>query len=338
MLTIALYLRHSLNFAWPVNMDTLQCMRIFMKVAAEGGFAAAARKLNLTTSVTSRAVSSLEDHLGSRLLHRTTRNMALTEAGERYLHRCRQILASLDEAEAEAGSARQHPSGCLRVHALSSFGHHLVVPAMLRYQEQFASLRVELTLTGAVPDILEDGYDVSIVVAPGLPDSGLISVRLGSIPGIVCASPRYLAGRAEPKQPEDLRDHHCLQLATPVFPFNKWMFEGGDRPFAVDIGAPRYAVNVIEALEPAIRAGLGIGILPAGVALPGMSSGALVRILHGYDVQPVVVHALYQSRRFVDAKIRTWISFLREDLAATFEADRRSLAAIACSVPAMAIR
>ena len=314
-------------------MDTLQCMRIFAKVAAEGGFAAAARKLNLTTSVASRAVSSLEDHLGSRLLHRTTRNTALTEAGERYLHRCRQILANVEEAESEASSARQHPSGCLRVHALSSFGHHLVVPAMLRYQQQFASLRVELTLSGAVPDILEDGYDVSIVVAPGLPDSGLISIRLGSIPGIVCASPRYLARRGQPMQPGDLRDHHCLQLATPVFPINKWMFEGPDTPFAVDIGAPRYAVNVIEALEPAIRAGLGIGILPAGVALPGLASGELVRVLHGYEVQPVVVHALYHSRRFVDAKIRTWISFLREDLSATLAADRQAVARIEGNAP-----
>lgn len=319
-------------------MDTLQCMRIFAKVAAEGGFAAAARKLNLTTSVTSRAVSSLESHLGSRLLHRTTRNTALTEAGERYLHRCRQILAHIDEAEAEASSARQHPSGCLRVHALSSFGHHLVVPAMLRYQERFDSLRVELTLSGAVPDILAEGYDVSIVVAPGLPDSGLISVRLGSIPGIVCASPQYVARYGEPNQPEALRDHHCLQLATPVFPFTKWMFAGTDTPFAVDIGAPRYAVNVIEALEPAIRGGLGIGILPAGIALPGLTSGSLVRVLRGYEVQPVVVHALYQSRRFVDAKIRTWIAFLREALPATFDADHRALAALGSNAPIGASR
>jgi DNA-binding transcriptional LysR family regulator len=319
-------------------MDTLQCMRIFAKVAAEGGFAAAARKLNLTTSVASRAVSSLEQHLGSRLLHRTTRSTALTEAGERYLGRCRQILADLDEAETEASSARQHPSGCLRVHALSSFGHHLVVPAVLRYQEQYAALRVDLTLSGEMPDMLEDGYDISIVVAPQLPDSGLVSVRLGSIPGIVCASPRYLARFGEPSKPEDLRDHHCLQLATPVFPFNKWMFDDADMPFAVDIGAPRYAVNVIEALEPAIRSGLGVGILPAGVALPGLTSRALVRVLRGYDVQPVIVHALYPSRRFVDAKIHTWISFLREELSATLEADRRALAAIERDTPMVAAR
>ncbi|MGN6230272.1 MAG: LysR family transcriptional regulator [Trinickia sp.] len=309
-------------------MDTLHCMRIFAKVAVEGGFAAAARKLNLTTSVTSRAVSSLENHLGSRLLHRTTRHTALTEAGERYFHRCRQILDNIDEAEAEANAARQHPSGCLRVHALSSFGHHLVVPTVLRYQEQFPSLRVELTLSGTVPDILVEGYDVSIVVAPCLPDSGLISIRLGSTSGVVCASPRYLAAHGEPKTPDDLRHHHCLQLATPVFPFNRWIFSGADTPVAVEIGAPRYAVNIVEALEPAVRSGLGIGILPAAVALPGLRSGALARILRGYDVQPVIVHALYQSRHFVDAKIRTWISFMREELPSTFEADHRALASI----------
>ncbi|RQZ21006.1 LysR family transcriptional regulator [Burkholderia sp. Bp9031] len=307
-------------------MDTLQCMRIFARVAIEGGFASTARKLNLATPVISRAVSHLESHLGTRLLNRTTRNVVLTEAGERYLRRCRAILASIDEAETEAGSAMQRPSGRLRVHALSSFGHHLVVPAVLKYQQQFPLLSVELTLSSAVPNVLEEGYDASIVLAPELPDSGLVSVLLGSISGIICASPDYLAAHGEPGQPCELNAHQCLQLTTPVFPVDKWVFAGTGTPYAVDIGAARFAVNVVEALEPAVRSGLGIAILPWAVALPGLASGALVRVMRDYEVQPVNVYALYPSRQFLDAKIRAWIEFLREDLPTRFDADKRALA------------
>src|SRR5215469_12253430 len=174
-------------------MNTLQCMRIFEKVATEGGFASASRRLDLSVAVVSRAIAQLETHLGSRLLNRTTRQVALTEAGERYLRRCQGILSSLEDAEAEARSATSNPTGRLRVHALSSFGHQLVVSSILQYQLRFSSLRVEVTMTGTIPDMLEDGYDASIVVAPELPNSGLVSVRLGSIGGLVCASPRYLA-------------------------------------------------------------------------------------------------------------------------------------------------
>ncbi|VVE58058.1 LysR family transcriptional regulator [Pandoraea terrae] len=303
-------------------------MRIFARVATDGGFAIAARKLNLTAPITSRAVSYLENHLGTRLLNRTTRSLALTEAGERYLRRCQNILDSIDEAEAEASAAVEQPSGCLRVHALSSFGHHLVVPAILRYQQQHPSLRVELSLSGTVPNMLEEGYDASIVVAPELPDSGLVGVGLGRIVGVVCASPQYLAVHGEPETPDELRAHQCLQLATPVFPLDKWIFSGADAPFAVNIGSARLSVNVMEGLEPAVRSGLGIGILPAGVALPGLASGSLVRVLRGYEVQPVNVYALYQSRRFLDAKIRAWIAFLREDLPTALNADNHALAVL----------
>ena len=309
-------------------MDTLQCMRIFAKVAQEGGYAAAARKLNLTTPIASRAVSHLENRLGTRLLNRTTRSIALTEAGERYLRHCQGILVHVDEAEAEASSSIQHPSGCLKVHALSSFGHHIVLPASLRYQQQFPSVRVDLTFSSAMPDLVEEGYDASIILAPELPDSALINIRLGSIPGLICASPKYLAAHGEPRSPADLRDHHCLQLATPAFPIDKWIFAGKDATFSVDIGVARFAVNATEALEPAIAGGLGIGLIPAGVALPGLKSGSLVRVLPDFQVQPVNVYVLYQSRRFLDAKIRTWIDFLREDVPAMLNADYRALIAL----------
>jgi DNA-binding transcriptional LysR family regulator len=309
-------------------MNTLQCMRIFEKVTTDGGFASAARRLNLSVTVVSRAIGQLETHLGSRLLHRTTRRVALTEAGERYFRRCQAILSSLDDAEAEARSASANPIGRLRVHALSSFGHQLVVSAILQYQQRFSSLRVEVTMTGTIPDMLVDGYDASIVLAPELPNSGLVSLRLGSIGGVVCASPRYLASHGVPKAPEYLSGHQCLQLTTPVFPFDKWVFRAKGEAMAVNVGAARLAVNTMEALEPAVAGGLGVAILPAGVALPGLRSGALVRILQDYEVQPVNVYALYPSRRFLDAKIRTFIDLLRDEVPSMLAADERALATV----------
>ncbi|EKS9795900.1 MULTISPECIES: LysR family transcriptional regulator [Burkholderia] len=309
-------------------MDTFQCMRIFAKVANDGGFSAAAKRLNVSTPAVSRAVSQLEAHLGSRLLNRSTRHVVLTEAGERYLRRCQVILASLDDAESEARSATAHPTGRLRVHALSSFGHQLVVPAILKYQQRFSELRVEVTMTGAIPDMLDGGYDASIVLAPELPSSAVVSLRLGRIRGVVCASPRYLANHGVPTVPEDLREHQCLQLTTSVFPFDKWVFKGADGTFPVDIGSSRLTVNAMEALELAVAGGLGIAILPAGVALPGLRSGALVSLLRGYEAQRVNVYALYPSRRFLDAKIRTFIDLLREEVPSMLEADARALAAL----------
>ncbi|MBB5402571.1 LysR family transcriptional regulator [Paraburkholderia youngii] len=309
-------------------MDTLQCIRIFVKVASDGGFASAARRLKFSVAAVSRAINQLETHLGSRLLNRTTRQVALTEAGERYLRRCEEILSSLDDAEAEARSATANPTGRLRVHALSSFGHQLVVPAILKYQQRFSELRVDVTMSGTIPDMLEDGYDASIVLAPELPSSGLVSLRLGTIPGVVCASPRYLASHGVPKAPEDLREHQCLQLTTSVFPFDKWVFRGAGELSPVNIGSARLTVNAMEALEPAVAGGLGVAILPAGIALPGLRSGALVRLLRGYETQRVNVYALYPSRRFLDAKIRTFIDLLREEVPSMLEADERALTAL----------
>ncbi|PMS33878.1 DNA-binding transcriptional LysR family regulator [Trinickia symbiotica] len=306
-------------------MDTLQCMRIFEKVATGRGFALAARGLDLNVAAVSRAIAQLETHLGSRLLNRTTRRVALTEAGERYLRRCQEVLLNIDDAEAEARSATAYPTGLLRVHALSSFGHQLVVPAILEYQLRFSSLRVEVTMAGAIPDMLEQRYDASIVVAPELPSSRLVSLRLGSIGGVVCASPQYLATHGVPKTPEDLRSHQCLQLATPIFPFDQWIFKGEGKRYVVNVNSARMTVNAMEALEPAVTRGLGIAMLPVGVALPGLRSGALIRILREYEVQPVNVYVLYHSRRFLDAKIRTFIDLLREEVPSMLAADERAL-------------
>jgi DNA-binding transcriptional LysR family regulator len=306
-------------------MDTLQNMRVFVRVVEAGSFTAAAQHLNTTTAYASRAVSDLEAHLRTRLLNRTTRRIALTEAGERYLQRCEQILAYVDQAEAEAGDAHARPSGKLKVHSMTGFGQHYVVPMISRYQARHASVQVELTLAQRMPDLLDEGYDVSVVLASDLPDSGLVSQRLGSAFSIACASPAYIAKHGTPHVLSDLVRHTCLQLVTPVLPIDKWIFEGPNGHETVSLGSATFTVNVADAMAVAVREGMGVGVLPTSSALPLLRAGTIVRVLPQYTMQELSVFALYPSRQYLDAKIRTWVDFLRDELPATLAADAESL-------------
>jgi DNA-binding transcriptional LysR family regulator len=306
-------------------MDTLQNMRVFVRVVEAGSFTGAAQHLNTTTAYASRAVSDLEAHLRTRLLNRTTRRIALTEAGERYLQRCEQILAYVDQAEAEAGDAHARPSGKLKVHGMTSFGQHYVVPSVGRYQKTYPEVQIELTLAARVPDLLDEGYDVALVLAQNLPDSGLVSQRLGSVFSIACASPAYLERYGVPQVPADLSRHTCLQLVTPVFPTDSWTFDGPDGQQTFALGPATFQVNVAEALAVAVREGMGIGLLPTYSAISGLRSGQLVWIMPEYTSQEMKLYALYASRQYLDAKIRTWVEFLRDELPATLAVDQAEL-------------
>ena len=306
-------------------MDTLQNMRVFARVVEAGSFTGAAQHLNTTTAYCSRAVSDLEAHLRTRLLNRTTRRIALTEAGERYLQRCEQILAYVEQAEAEAGDAHARPSGRLKVHAMSSFGLHYVVPAVGRYQQRYPDVQIELTLAQRIPDLLDEGYDVSLTLATDLPDSGLVSQRLGSAFSIVCASPEYLERHGVPQVPSDLARHTCLQMVTPIFPLNEWIFDGPNGTESVTFSTPTFQVNVAEAMALAVREGMGVGLIPIYSAISGLRSGELVWVLPEYSSQEMNVYALYASRQYLDAKIRTWVEFMRDELPSTLATDQAEL-------------
>lgn len=308
-------------------MDTLESMRVFARVVTDGEFSAAGRQMNMTTGQISRAVSHLETHLRTRLLNRTTRKVALTEAGERYLDHCHKILSQIDLAEAEASDAQLSPAGTLKIHSMSNFGQHHIVPSLLRFHTRYPSVKIDLTFSQSVPDLLDDGYDASLILAPSLPDSGLIAHRLGTVAGVVCASPTYIRKFGAPVDLDDLRKHTCLQLTNPVFPNGKWIFDGPNGPRAVSPGPSVFSVNLSDAMEVLIRQGLGIGLLPAASALPGLQSGELIRVLPQFSLQSLNVYARYLSRQYIDAKIRMWLDFMREDMPPTLEADVAALAA-----------
>jgi DNA-binding transcriptional LysR family regulator len=290
-------------------------MRIFARVAEEGSFTGAAQRMNITVPAVSRAVSALEAYLRARLLNRSTRKVVLTEAGHRYLQRCEQILAFVDQAEAEAADAQVRPTGQLRVHATSSFGQTYVTPAIVRYRQRYPSVSVELTLSQHMPDIIDEGYDVSVQLSVDeLPDSSLVAQRLGTLHSVLCAAPSYLREHGAPSDVHDLSQHTCFQFVSSVYPTDRWLLEGPDGNETVHLRTPGFRINSADGLAVALKDGIGIGAVPMSTAVSAMRDGSLARVLPAYRLQPLTAYALYTSRRYLDAKIKTFVEFLRDEI------------------------
>ncbi|WP_180700056.1 LysR family transcriptional regulator [Pseudomonas crudilactis] len=295
-------------------MDVFQSMRFFVAVAQSGSFTAAALLLDTTTTNVSKAVSALEARLHTRLINRTTRRLALTEAGLRYLQRCERILDDVREADEEAGTAQTLPVGRLKIHAMSAIGNHYVIDAIARYREIHPTVMFDLTLTNRVPDLLEEGYDISIVLARELPDSGFVAQRLGITYSILCASPAYLEKRGMPHSPDALAEHECLRIVNTVMPVEHWTFEGPQGMETITIPVSPFHINTADGMTIAIRKGMGIGIQPIASAVDGLRAGTLVRVLPEYRLEELNLFAIYPSRKFVDAKTRTWVDFLKQSI------------------------
>ncbi|MEJ5056617.1 MULTISPECIES: LysR family transcriptional regulator [unclassified Pseudomonas] len=304
-------------------MDVFQTMRFFTAVAQTGSFTAAAQLLDTTTTNVSKAVSSLEARLQTRLINRTTRRLALTEAGLRYLQRCEKILEEVRDAEEEAGTAQIKPVGRLKIHAMSAIGNHYVIDAIARYRETHPSVLFDLTLTNRLPDLLEEGYDMSIVLARDLPDSGFVAQRLGITYSILCASPAYLKKRGIPDSPGSLAAHDCLRIVNTVMPVDHWTFEGPEGVETINIPESPFHVNTADAMTVAITTGMGIGIQPIASAVDGLRTGTLERVLPQYHFEELNLYAIYPSRKFVDAKIKTWVEFLKNCIPGLLATDEK---------------
>lgn len=307
-------------------MDTLFLMRAFVCVTETGSFTAAANRLDLTTSYVSRAVSTLEDHLHTRLLHRTTRRLALTEAGQRYLQRCEDILSYIAEAEAEASQAHACPAGTLKMHAMTGIGHHYLIRAAAEYGKLYPDVNFDLTLANRTTDILDEGYDVSVIIARTLPDSGYISRHLGEVYSVLCAAPDYIEKHGLPTTPEQLNQHRCLRLVYSVMRLEEWtLYDRQQHPTTVTIEQTHFQVNTVDAMTEALKAGLGVGAIPLYACRKSLEEGSLIRVLPEHTLYPLGIYALYPSRQYLDAKTRTWLEFLRDFLAHNLKRDEHSL-------------
>jgi DNA-binding transcriptional LysR family regulator len=298
-------------------------MHIFVRIVDVGSFTGAADSLGFTTAHVSRTISELEVHLKTRLLNRTTRKLALTDAGGRYLGRCRVILEEIHAAETEAAGAHLAPFGKLRMHAPTGIGHYHIVPLIARYSKLYPDVVIELTLSHITPNLLAEGYDLVISAQASVPDSGFIQQTLGSTCSVLCAGPGYLADKGTPQQLDDLRQHTCLRLYDPAFP-NGWEMHG-DALAQMGLSQNTFMVNMADSLAQATRENMGIGLIPQYVVADGIREGDLVRVLPEITMNQRTLSVIYPSRQFLDAKVRTWIDFLKENIGERLARDELSV-------------
>ncbi|MBI1250962.1 MAG: LysR family transcriptional regulator [Alphaproteobacteria bacterium] len=293
-------------------MDQLTALRVFRRVAELGGFAAAARDLDLSNAAVSKNVRELEEALGARLINRTTRRMHLTEAGAAYLAKTRAILDQLSEADAAVADAGAAPRGLLRVAAPMSVGIAHVAPAAAAFLQAYPDVRLELSFDDRAIDIVEGGFDVAIRGAARLKDSSLIARRVGGLDRVVCAAPAYVKRRPQPKTPADLSAHDCLIYTLSSAP-RRWTFTRKGKGQSANVAGP-LSVNNSLALAAAARAGLGVALVPHFAAEGDLASGALVRLLPDWACEPAALYALTPRHRQAEAKVRLFIDHMAKAL------------------------
>jgi DNA-binding transcriptional LysR family regulator len=286
-----------------IIMDRIEAMSLFVAIVEAGSLAAAARRLRLPTQTMSRKLRALEDHLGVRLLARTTRRLSLTEEGRDYADACRRVLADVDEAERRVAGRHGEPKGALAVTAPVVFGRLHVLPAVLDFLHAYRQVEARLVLIDRVIDLVEEGIDVAVRIG-ALPDSSLIATRLGELRRVVCASPEYLERRGVPASPADLAEHDCITFAGITSPV-RWAFEGTGS-IAV---RSRLVVTTAEAAVDAAVAGLGVTRLLSYQVEAALASGRLRLILKRAESPAVPVHLVSVEGRHAPARVRALLDF-----------------------------
>jgi DNA-binding transcriptional LysR family regulator len=316
-------------------MDRLHSMRVFSRVIEQGSFARAARELNLSPAVVTRLVADLEEHLGARLINRTTRRLSLTDTGELYLERVRHILTEVDEAEALATAATSEPRGHLRVLCPPAFAVHQIAKHLPTFRAQYPRVTLELSVPGAV-DGVDENFDVTILTEGRRPlDGSFVARRLARSEVIACASPEYLDQRGRPQHPSELVNHDSMVpsfLREVVWHRGPW---GDDEPQGESVTlVPRHSVLSTvhtDTMYAAALAGLGITGLPSFVAEDALLENALERVLPQWHLLTTTLYAGMPTRKHVPARTRAFVDFL----VATFGGEDRDpwLIAAGCETP-----
>jgi DNA-binding transcriptional LysR family regulator len=288
-------------------MDRLTSLTAFARVAESGGFSAAARKLNMSTTMVSNHVQALEDRLGVRLLNRTTRKVSLTEVGRAYYNSAVQILADIEQADDVAGALQSTPRGTLRIYTATHIVQ-FVAPVVADFLKQFSGVKVDLTIGERMVDMIDEGYDIAIRLTPP-PDSSLIVRSLATWRHVLCCSPGYLEKHGPLTQLSELADHNCVRHV--LYPY------ADDWHFADRKGAPasvRVSGNLIsnsgETLRIATLQGVGILLAPGFLIADDLESGRLVRLLPDYRPVELAMNAVYPHRHHLSAKVRSFIDLL----------------------------
>jgi DNA-binding transcriptional LysR family regulator len=289
-------------------MEAKTEMRVFARVVERGSFSAAADDLGITPSAVSKLIARLEERLAVRLLHRTTRRLALTPEGETYHLRARDILAAIEDAETEV-SQTGAPRGRLRVSSVVPFVLHYLAPALPDFLARYPNIDVEIAATDRIVDLLADNADIGIRTGP-VDDPSLVVRRIGHVERRIFAAPAYLARHGTPRSPDQLADHVCIRISPA--PGHRWHFHVGGQPQAFEI-PHRIVVDSSEAALQLAVAGVGIVRLADIVVGHAVRAGQLVQVLADHCVvEPVQLSAVYPLGRQRMPKVRAFIDFLVE--------------------------
>jgi DNA-binding transcriptional LysR family regulator len=284
----------------------LNQMAIFANVVKAGSFTSAARALGMPKSTVSKRVGELEDRLGLRLLHRTTRHVKLTEAGAAYYEHCKRIVEEAEEADRSVTDQDESPRGTVRVTAPLLLGETLA-PAMERFLIENPNVSIQFWVTDRRIDLIEERIDIAI--RPGaLPDSTLVARRLGDIEHVICASPSYLRGRDVVKEPNDLRAHWCIGFQEGRIEA-LWSFERNGERRSVAVHG-RYGVSSLRLVRTGALAGLGVANVPEFLVRDDIAAGGLVRLLSRWTVGRGAVHLVYPTNRNLSPGVRALVDFL----------------------------
>jgi DNA-binding transcriptional LysR family regulator len=292
-------------------MNRLESMSILIAVVDAGSLSAAARRLGMPLATVSRKVSELEAHLNTRLLHRTTRQLSLTEAGSSYVAACRRILEEIGEAERAATGEYASPKGDLVVTAPVVFGRLHVVPVVAEFLAHYPEIDINLVLTDRVVHLMDEHADVAVRIG-ALPDSTFMATEVGTVRRVVCASPSYLATHGVPAKPQDLAEHDCITFEV-LASLRAWVFGAGKSEQSVPVHS-RLSVNTAEAAIAAAILGVGVIRVLSYQVADAVRDNALSVVLDAFESAPLPVSLVHKGQAPLPLKVRAFLDFVTQRL------------------------
>lgn len=294
-------------------MDNYRAMAIFVQVVDHGSFSAAAKKLGITKSAVSQQVNLLEETLGTRLLHRTTRQLNLTEAGEMYIEGCRQMIDAADGANQLIGQYSKEPSGTLKISCSHDFAADHLVPLLGPFMETYPKLSLEIDGSDEVINLVEERVDLAIRIGR-MTESGWVARKIGEAEEIIVASPSYIQRHGVPEVPSDLANHYWVAFTRRTQPYQLLLQGPTGTQQKVRLYGRAHS-NSAPSMREMVKAGMGVGQILKFMVKQELESGQLVQILHEYRSEAVGIYAVYPQRSFLPLKVRAVIDYLVENRA-----------------------
>lgn len=293
-------------------MDQLSAMKVFVRVVETGSFSAVAREMNMGQPAVSKQVSALEQKLGARLLNRSSRQLALTEAGNNYFERCQVILAEVEEAEEVASSLSTTPRGLLRVNMSIAFGRLHIAPYVPEFLERYPEIRLHLMMNDRFVDLVAERVDLAVRIGD-LGDSSMLARKLGVSPMVIVGAPAYFEKHGHPEHPEELKQHNCLTY-TFLHTGNTWRFQKDGIDIHIPVEGNCQSDNT-DGIRDIMIAGAGLAMVPAWLVRCELAHGELVTALGDYLPWSSPIHAVYPESKYVPLKVRCFIDYLVEKYA-----------------------